>query len=167
MSEKKEVLREIKKTFLDPSLELADVDESKPWGAYYRVANKCASEFVRLYFDESTITQARDEGEISPKLLVFEPGNYISLQYHERRAEIWKVLSGKLLASMSYDDEIAEMIEYDIGDQLSYGAQVRHKAGSPSGGEWTVVAEIWQHTNPNHLSDENDIIRLQDDYGRS
>jgi hypothetical protein len=29
-----------------------------------------------------------------------------------------------------------------------------------------MVAEIWQHTDPNHPSDEDDIVRLQDDFGR-
>ena len=32
---------------------------------------------------------------------------------------------------------------------------------------FAVVAEIWQHTDPEHPSDEDDIIRLQDDFGRS
>jgi hypothetical protein len=27
-------------------------------------------------------------------------------------------------------------------------------------------AEIWQHTDVNHPSDEEDIIRVQDDFGR-
>ena len=27
-------------------------------------------------------------------------------------------------------------------------------------------AEIWQHTDPNHPSYEDDIIRVQDDFGR-
>ena len=28
------------------------------------------------------------------------------------------------------------------------------------------MAEIWQHTNPNEESNEEDIVRLQDDYNR-
>jgi hypothetical protein len=31
---------------------------------------------------------------------------------------------------------------------------------------WGVVAEIWQHTDPAVPSDEDDIIRVQDDYNR-
>jgi len=31
---------------------------------------------------------------------------------------------------------------------------------------WGVVAEIWQHTDKEEPSDEDDIIRLQDDFGR-
>jgi len=29
-----------------------------------------------------------------------------------------------------------------------------------------LVAEIWQHTDPKHPSNEEDIVRLQDDFGR-
>lgn len=31
---------------------------------------------------------------------------------------------------------------------------------------WGVVTEIWQHTDVEHPSDESDIVRLQDDFGR-
>jgi len=29
-----------------------------------------------------------------------------------------------------------------------------------------IIAEIWQHTDPKNPSNENDIIRLEDDFGR-
>ena len=32
--------------------------------------------------------------------------------------------------------------------------------------EWGIIAEIWIHTDANHPSDENDIVRLQDDFKR-
>jgi hypothetical protein len=31
---------------------------------------------------------------------------------------------------------------------------------------WGIVAEIWQHTNAQQPSDEDDIVRVQDDFGR-
>jgi hypothetical protein len=31
---------------------------------------------------------------------------------------------------------------------------------------WGVVAEFWQHTDPDYPSDEDDIVRVQDDYSR-
>ena len=31
---------------------------------------------------------------------------------------------------------------------------------------WGIVSEIWQHTDEKNPSDENDIVRLQDDFGR-
>ena len=32
--------------------------------------------------------------------------------------------------------------------------------------DYSVVAEIWQHTDATHPSDEDDIIKVQDDFGR-
>jgi mannose-6-phosphate isomerase len=32
--------------------------------------------------------------------------------------------------------------------------------------DYAVVAEIWQHSDADNPSDENDIVRLQDDFGR-
>ena len=32
---------------------------------------------------------------------------------------------------------------------------------------WGRIAEIWQHTDPDRLSDEDDIFRVQDKYGRA
>jgi len=31
---------------------------------------------------------------------------------------------------------------------------------------WGVVAEVWQHEDPGNPSDENDIVRLDDDFDR-
>lgn len=32
--------------------------------------------------------------------------------------------------------------------------------------EWGIVAEIWQHTDALNHSNEDDIVRVQDDFGR-
>jgi mannose-6-phosphate isomerase-like protein (cupin superfamily) len=145
---------------------LSDVDEHKPWGAYYRLADECAGQFVEEYFPGKTVEELGQGGSLSPKFLIFEPGTKLSLQYHNRRAEIWKVIQGTLTAAVSDTDEEGEWKEYQPGDELSYGALARHRAGAPAGGEWVVVAEIWQHVDQNNPTDEDDIVRLADDFGR-
>ena len=32
--------------------------------------------------------------------------------------------------------------------------------------DWAIIAEIWQHTEKDNPSDEDDIVRINDDYGR-
>jgi hypothetical protein len=32
--------------------------------------------------------------------------------------------------------------------------------------DWGIVAEIWMHTDPNLPSDEEDIVRINDEFGR-
>ena len=99
--------------------------------------------------------------------MIFEPGKKLSLQYHNRRAEIWKIIEGTLIAAVSDTDEEGEWKEYKPGDELAYGALARHRAGALEGGEWVVVAEVWQHTDLASPTDESDIVRLADDFGRA
>lgn len=163
---KAEVLKEIKEKYIFPGFVLADVDELKPWGAYYRLADICAGNFVAKYFAEYSVDELGRGGSLSPKFLIFEPGKKLSLQYHERRAEIWKVLAGTLIAAVSDGDVEGEWEEYATGTELSYGALKRHRAGAPEGSEWVIVAEIWQHTDMANPTSESDIVRLADDFGR-
>ena len=146
---------------------LADVDEHKPWGAYYRLSDDCAESFVAEYFPGKTVDELGRGGSLSPKFLIFEPGKKLSLQYHNRRAEIWKVIEGTLMAAVSDTDQEGEWKTYKAGDELAYGALARHRAGAPEGGDWVVVAEVWQHTDLDSPTDESDIVRLADDFGRA
>lgn len=161
-------LQQVKSELIVPKgYTLSDVDEHKPWGAYYRLADEHAAKFVEEYFPGRTVEELGRGGSLSPKFLVFEPGKKLSLQYHARRAEIWRVISGTLSAAISESDQEGEWQEYPAGTELAYGAQVRHRAGAPEGDEWVVVAEIWQHTDPDHPTDELDIVRLADEFGRA
>lgn len=161
-------LQQVKSELILPKgYTLADVDEHKPWGAYYRLADDHAEQFVDEYFPGRTVEELGHGGSLSPKFLIFEPGKKLSLQYHERRAEIWRVISGVLLAAISETDEEGYWLEYSSGQELSYDAQVRHRAGAATDGDWVVVAEIWQHTDIANPTNEQDIIRLADDFGRA
>ena len=53
---------------------------------------------------------------------------------------------------------------YNVGDQLILKQGERHRLIGLN--KTSVVAEIWQHTDATHPSDEDDIIRVQDDFGR-
>jgi len=50
------------------------------------------------------------------------------------------------------------------GDTITLKKGERHRLVGLN--EWGIVAEIWIHTDANHPSDEEDIVRLQDDFGR-
>mgnify|MGYP001435745246 FL=1 len=53
---------------------------------------------------------------------------------------------------------------YKSGDIITFDIQERHRLiGLEDIG---IVAEIWQHIDIKNLSDEDDIVRLQDDYYR-
>jgi mannose-6-phosphate isomerase len=165
---KYDVLTKIKKEMiLAKGYTLSDVDELKPWGAYYRLSDDYAEKFVKEYFPGRSVEELGHGGSLSPKILVFEPGKKLSHQYHERRAEIWRVIKGNLTAAVSTSDEEGEWKTYTAGEELAYDELIRHRAGAPEDGAWVVVAEIWQHTDKNNPTDEDDIVRLADDFGRA
>ena len=102
--------------------------------------------------------------KLSPKILLVEPGKRLSWQYHERRAEVWKVLKGPVDFVISDTDIESESKLFNPGDFIQIERGQRHRLKGLS--SWGIVAEIWQHTDTNHPSDEEDIVRLQDDFGR-
>ena len=103
-------------------------------------------------------------GKLSPKILVVEPGKRLSWQYHHRRAEIWQCISGSVNVITSDTDEEAESQALNPGNQIRLSQGQRHRIVGLS--TWGVLAEIWQHTDVNNPSDESDIVRVQDDFGR-
>jgi|TARA_B110000211_G_C14093199_1_gene560715 mannose-6-phosphate isomerase len=64
----------------------------------------------------------------------------------------------------SFTDDENEMAVYKEGDQIVLQQGERHRLIGLD--DYCVVAEIWLHTDANHTSDEEDIIRVQDDFGR-
>ena len=101
---------------------------------------------------------------MSPKIPIVKLKARQSWQYHKRRAEIWQVFKGSAEIIRSDSDEENEMKEYKEGDQLILKQGEHHRLIGLD--ETSVVAEIWQHTDANNPSDEDDIIRVQDDFGR-
>jgi mannose-6-phosphate isomerase len=64
----------------------------------------------------------------------------------------------------SNTDTENEMKVFNEGGQIILQQGERHRLIGLD--DYCVVAEIWQHTDANHPSDEDDIIRVQDDFGR-
>jgi len=54
--------------------------------------------------------------------------------------------------------------QYQPGNQIKLNQGERHRLIGLN--DWGVVAEIWQHTDAQNPSDEDDIVRVQDDFGR-
>ena len=137
-------------------------DLGRPWGGFIRLADSDAEKFINAYFDDSGFV---DFTNLSPKFLLVSPGQRLSWQKHSRRGEVWRVLNGPVGVKIS--DKDTEPEEVDVlyeGNFIEFDSGVRHRLiGLES---WGVVAEIWRHTDPLHLSDEDDIVRIQDDYKR-
>ncbi len=61
-------------------------------------------------------------------------------------------------------DEQGPVETFEAGDLVRLQQGERHRlVGLDS---WGILAEIWQHTDADNPSDEDDIVRVQDDFGR-
>ena len=139
-------------------------DFQRPWGGFLVVDEDQAQEFSNQFFKGINIEELKISGKLSPKMLIVNPESRLSWQYHNRRAEIWRVYKGKVGIIISENDIQKEIEIYSEGDQITLKQGERHRLVGLD--DYGVVAEIWQHTEENHPSDEEDIVRVQDDFGR-
>ena len=138
--------------------------ENGPWGGFYVINENQAQEFSNVFFEGISVHDIMITGKLSPKILLISPGIRLSWQYHHRRAEIWQVVQGSVGVISSATDVEGELRILKAGDEIRVKQGERHRLVGLK--EWGVVAEIWQHTNPDYPSDEDDIVRVQDDFGR-
>ncbi len=139
-------------------------DQTRPWGGFFVIDEGQAQRFADTYFNGIPVDDLKISGKLSPKILVVAPGKRLSWQYHHRRAEIWQVISGTVAVVTSNTDEEGERSVLHPGDQIKLRQGERHRLVGLEG--WGVLAEIWQHTDAQNPSDEDDIVRVQDDFGR-
>lgn len=138
----------------------------KPWGGFYVLDEQNAERFARYFFPDDAAAMLQTKNKLSPKILVVAPGRRLSWQYHFRRAEIWKLIAGQAGVIISETDKENSLNEIKMGEIVRLKVGERHRlVGLPGG--WGAVAEIWQHTDPSNPSNEDDIVRLQDDYNRT
>lgn len=147
--------------------DIVEVNTDKPWGAYIRINSEQADDFVHEFFPGLSPEEARlgvEGAELSPKILIVTPNQRLSWQYHDRRAERWMFLTeGSYNKSLT--DEPGEPFMAQPGDVVQFEKSERHRLNGLSG-TVVVAAEIWQHTDADAPSNEDDIVRLYDDYKR-
>ncbi len=166
-TEKEVVTSDIVHTLEVAGYTVVETNTQKPWGAYVRIKNDQADDFVHEFFPGLSPEGARlgiETAELSPKILIVSPGQRLSWQYHNRRAERWTFLTDGAYNKSESDDE-GERYAAQAGDVVQFAKSERHRLNGISDG-YVIVAEIWQHTDAEQPSNEDDIIRLQDDYVR-
>ena len=98
-----------------------------------------------------------DEPEHKVKRIVVHPDQRLSLQMHHRRAEHWLIIGGEGLVTLD-DDEIL----VPCGQAIDIPRGARHRIRNP-GSEPLVFIEV----QTGDYFGEDDIVRFEDDYGRS
>ena len=163
MKDNIDIYGQIKEEIDTLGFNVVDYDFNRPWGGFLVIDEKQRSLFISTFFNDININLSNDT-RLSSKILIVDPNSRLSWQYHFRRKEIWKIYKGSVGVIRSKNDIEAQMNIHKSGDTITFDIQERHRLiGLKNIG---VVAEIWQHTDINNPSDENDIVRLQDDYNR-
>ena len=139
-------------------------DRSRPWGGFFVIDEAQAPLFIETYFPHLSVADFAGYEKLSPKILIVAPHKRLSWQYHFRRAEIWKLIGGKASVVTSDTDVQKNLHVLKIGEVVNLKQGERHRLVGMD--EWGIVAEIWQHTDLKNPSDEDDIVRLDDDFGR-
>jgi mannose-6-phosphate isomerase len=139
-------------------------DFQRPWGGFLVINENQAQNFSNQFFKGIDIEDLKISGKLSPKILIVKSNARLSWQYHYRRAEIWRVLKGQCGIIRSDNDKQNDMKIHDEGDQIRLKQGERHRLIGLQ--NYCLVAEIWQHTDKYNPSNEEDIVRIQDDFGR-
>jgi len=91
----------------------------------------------------------------SIKIITVNSGASLSLQYHRHRSEFWIVLDPGLEITVGN-----KIWTPEINEEIFIPAKIPHRLRC-RGKKPARIMEIWIGD-----SDESDIVRLQDDYGR-
>lgn len=126
-----EKLREAKR----PEVE-SETRVRRPWGFYQSLEN--------------------DDG-FQVKRIRVEPGQQLSLQRHQKRAEHWVVIEG--VATVQVDERTVEL---NVGESIDIPLRAWHRLGN-HGDEALEIIEVQLGS---YLG-EDDIERKEDDYGRA
>lgn len=137
----------------------------KPWGAYLRIAESSLPAFYKAYWQGVDVPELREGLRLDPKILIVQPGARLSLQYHHRRGEHWRVLDGPVKIVTGADGATLTEKVAQPGEVVRIPQGQWHRLVGTDG-VWGRIAEIWEHTDANAPSGEDDIVRVQDDYGR-
>lgn len=165
LNETPQVVFEAVSNFLkEKNIEISSKDDQRPWGGFFVIEEDDANKFIEAFFPHLTKEKLSIAGKLSPKILIVQADKRLSWQYHYRRAEIWKLIAGEAAVMVSDSDEETEIINLRKGDIIELKQGERHRLIGTT--NWGIIAEIWRHTDAENPSDEEDIVRIQDDFGR-
>lgn len=159
------VFKKIEEKLIADGYEFERKDFNRPWGGFFVIEESQAEKFTNQYFSNLSLESVSNGLKVSPKILMVAPEKRLSWQYHHRRSEVWEIVRGTVGIVRSDNDEEQPLKKYQVGDRVTLAKGERHRLVGLD--DWGIVAEIWIHTDPENPSDEDDIVRLQDDFKRT
>ena len=164
MKHKTELYNQLKQEIEGLKFNVVNFDFDRPWGGFLVIDEEQLPLFISTFFNKTDINLSK-KIKLSPKILIVNPKSRLSWQYHFRRKEIWSVYKGPVGVIKSIDNIEKPMGIYQSSDIITFDIKERHRLIGLE--DFGIVAEIWQHIDINNPSNEDDIVRLQDDYKRN
>ena len=96
----------------------------------------------------------KDENGWHIKTITVNPKSRLSLQSHNKRREIWIVIEGDIKTEVD-----GKTSDHHLGDIITIEVKQKHRLFSTKGGK-IIEVSLGEFK-------EDDIIRYQDDYGRT
>ena len=114
--------------------------EERPWGSFENLL---------------------DEKYCKVKRIIVKPGQRLSYQYHHKRSECWVVVQGRATVTLDGKD-----FEYESDNQLGNIVNIpvgtKHRVRNDE-----EIDLIFIETQTGTYFGEDDIVRIEDDYGRN
>ena len=111
-------------------------EDQRPWGFYEVLSG--------------------DKSDHKVKRITVWPGKRLSLQYHQKRREHWIVVSGTGLVTVGM-----KQVELQVGESIDIPLGAHHRIEN-IGPTLLVFIEVQQ----GEYLGEDDIVRIEDDFGR-
>ena len=86
------------------------------------------------------------------------PGKRLSYQQHSRRSEHWYVVSGIAKVTLNGVEKLV-----NAGEAIDIARETAHRVENPHGSDLLIFIE----TQTGDYFGEDDIVRLEDDFGRN
>jgi len=113
--------------------------EHRPWGSFEHLLD---TEYCKV------------------KRIIVKPGQRLSYQYHHKRSECWVVVQGRATVTLDGKD-----FEYESDNQLGNIVNIpvgtKHRVRNDE-----EIDLIFIETQTGTYFGEDDIVRIEDDYGR-
>ena len=113
--------------------------EQRPWGSFEHLLD---TEYCKV------------------KRIIVKPGQRLSYQYHHKRSECWVVVQGRATVTLDGKD-----FEYESDNQLGNIVNIpvgtKHRVRNDE-----EIDLIFIETQTGTYFGEDDIVRIEDDYGR-
>ncbi len=164
LTPKSDVFTSVASFLAEKGYKIAAKDDARPWGGFFVIDESQAPQFINDFFPHLDYEDFKGFPKLSPKILLVAPNKRLSWQYHFRRSEIWKVIGGNAAIVISDTDQETPQKPLPLGTVVNLRQGERHRLVGVD--EWGIISEIWKHTDADNPSDEDDIVRVQDDFGR-